>query len=492
MPQAVLIIEDEATLAKNMQTYLTRHGYEAAVAGTGEAGLAQLDTFRPDCVLLDYQLPRMSGLEVLARLHAQDRQLKVIVITGQGSVDVAVKAMKAGAFDYLPKPLALSEMHRLIEKALGEEQRDGTLAYYQRRESAASGIAKLVGTSPPMLALQATLRQLIAAEARLTEGDPPAVLISGETGTGKELVARALHYDGPRRAHPFLEVNCAAIPAPLLESELWGHERGAFTDAKERKPGLVEAAHRGSLFLDEIGEIDAATQVKLLKLLEEKQVRRLGGLREQHVDVRIIAATNQDLEGMVRDGTFRADLFFRLRIFHLHLPPLRERGADILLLAQAILAQQGARYGKPGLRFSPAAEAALLQYRWPGNVRELRNTLEQTILLAPGAVIEAEQLALCRTLAPAPPAAPPAEPPGLRLPDAGLHLATVERTLVAQALDKTQGNVSRAARLLGLSRDTLRYRLEKYTGKAPALGPLPEGGQDTSGNSVPRSAVRPE
>ena len=466
MPPAVLIIEDEATLAKNMHTYLTQHGYEAAVAGSGEAGLAQLDTFRPDCVLLDYQLPQMSGLEVLARLRRLDPQLKTIVITGQGTVDVAVQAMKAGAYDYLAKPLALSELTRLIEKALGEERRDGTLAYYQRRESAASGVATLLGTSPPMRALHATLRQLLDAERRLTEGDPPAVLLSGETGTGKELVARALHYAGPRRHHPFLELNCAAIPAPLLESELWGHERGAFTDAKERKPGLVEAAHRGSLFLDEIGEIDATTQVKLLKLLEEKRVRRLGGLREQHVDVRIIAATNQDLEGMVRDGRFRADLFFRLRIFHIVLPPLRARGADILLLAQTFLAQLGARYGKPGLRFSPAAEAALLQYRWPGNVRELRNTLEQTVLLAQGPVIAPDQLALCTTLAPARPAAPPAAAPGLPLP-AGLHLETMERTLLAQALDTTHGNVTRAARLLGLSRDTLRYRMEKYAVKAP-------------------------
>ena len=468
MPHAVLIIEDEALLAKNLKTYLERQGYEAAIAGTGEAGLAQLDTFRPDLVLLDYQLPQMSGLEVLERLRRQDRQLKTIVITGQGTVDIAVKAMKAGAYDYLAKPVALSEMKLLIEKALGDERRDGTLSYYQHREASASGVAKLLGDSPPMRALKTTLHQLIEAERRLTEGDPPAVLISGETGTGKELVARALHYDGPRKEHPFLEVNCAAIPGPLLESELWGHERGAFTDAKERKPGLVESAHGGSLFLDEIGEIDGATQVKLLKLLEEKMVRRLGGLREQRVNVRIIAATNQDLERMVRDGTFRADLFFRLRIFHIHLPPLRDRGPDILLLAQAVLAQLGARYGKPHLRFSPEAEAGLLQYGWPGNVRELRNTLEQTILLAPGPVIEPAQLAFCHTLAPAPPAAPPAAPARLRLPDAGMHLETVERTLVAQALETTKGNVTQAARLLGLSRDTLRYRMEKYAFKSPS------------------------
>jgi DNA-binding NtrC family response regulator len=466
MPHAVLIIEDEATLARNMKIYLQRNGYDVEAVGTGEEGLAKLETFRPDMVFVDHQLAGMCGLEFLERLRAQDRNIKAIMLTGQGSVEVAVKAMKAGAYDYLSKPLALSELKLLLERALGEQRREGTLSYYQRREASTGGVSKLLGDSRAMIALKDTIRQLIAAETRLAEGDFPAVLLSGETGTGKELVARALHFDGPRKAHPFIELNCASIPVQLLEGELFGHERGAFTDAKERRAGLIEAADRGTLFLDEIGEIDAATQAKLLKLLEDKTVRRLGGLREQRVDVRIIAATNRDLERMVRDGKFRADLFFRLRMIQIHLPPLRDRGNDILALAQTFLAQQGARWGKPNLRFSADAEELLLRYSWPGNVRELRNTLEQTVLLAQGDLIRDKQIPLCHTLSPTDPPSPADKI--VVLPETGVNLEDVERTLLAQALKNTGWNVSRAARLLGLTRDTLRYRMEKYAFKSPA------------------------
>jgi two-component system, NtrC family, response regulator AtoC len=467
MPHAVLIIEDEATLAKNMKTYLQRQGYEVEAVATGEDGLTQFDTFRPDLVLIDYQLANMSGLEFLERVRVRDRNVKTIMITGQGNTDIAVKAMKAGAYDYLAKPLALSELKILLDKALGEQRMEETLSYYQRKDASGSGTAKLLGDSPAMQAVKDTIRQLIEAESRLAEGDAPAVLIGGETGTGKELVARALHYDGPRKEHPFVEVNCASIPAQLLEGELFGHERGAFTDAKERRSGLVEAADRGTLFLDEIGEIDMSTQVKLLKLLEQKTVRRLGGLREQRVNVRIIAATNQDLERMVRDGKFRADLFFRLRIIQIHLPPLRIRGNDILSLAQNFLAQLGTRYGKQNLHFTSEAEELLLQYSWPGNVRELRNTLEQTVLLSRTEVIEANQIAFCRTLSSASPGTTSAHGE-ITLPASGVNLEEVERTLLSQALESTGWNVTRAARLLGLTRDTLRYRMEKYAFKSAA------------------------
>jgi two-component system, NtrC family, response regulator AtoC len=453
-----------------MKLFLERSGYEVETAATGEDGLARLEKFKPDFVLVDYQLPKMNGLELLERVRGQDRRIKTIMITGQGNVEVAVKAMKAGAFDYLSKPLALSELKLLLGRAVDEGRREGTLAYYQKREASASGMVKLIGDSPPMRVLKESIEQLIEAERRLTMGDPPAVLITGETGTGKELVARAIHYDGPRKDLPFMEINCASIPVQLLEAELFGYERGAFTDAKERKQGLVESAEGGTLFLDEIGELDSATQAKLLKLLEEKLVRRLGGLREQKVNVRVVAATNQNLERMVQEGKFRPDLFFRLRIFHVQLPPLRARGEDILMLARDFLGQQGARYGKPGLRFTAEAEETLLRYSWPGNVRELRNTLEQTVLLSRGTVIEAGQIAFCRTLSS--PAsggsALPAPEDVLRLPESGLNMEQVERTLLSQALENTGWNVTRAARLLGLTRDTLRYRMEKYSFKSPA------------------------
>jgi DNA-binding NtrC family response regulator len=314
-----------------------------------------------------------------------------------------------------------------------------------------------------MQALKQKISQVVAAEFALTKGTPASLLVTGETGTGKELVARGIHFDGPRRDQPFIELNCAAIPAHLLESELFGYERGAFTDARERKRGLVEAADGGTLFLDEIGDIDAAVQTKLLKLLEDRVVRRLGGLRDRQIDVRIITATNQPLEQQVREGRFRSDLYYRLRVLQLDMPPLRDRGNDISLLADHYLEDSCSRYGKPKMRLSAAAGEALLGHSWPGNVRELRNGIEQTVLLAPGPVIEPEQLALH-----APPprmseqGLPKADPNQFFLPEGGVNLETLERDLVAQALEKTAGNVTQAAKLLGMSRDTLRYRMEKF------------------------------
>jgi len=469
MAHAILIIDDEATLAKNIKTHLSRHGYEAQIAASGEEGLAQLDGFRPDVVLLDYQMPGLDGLEVLRRLRAEAPHIKVIMLTGHGGVQVAVEAMKAGAYDYLTKPVVLGELKLLLDKAVGQERLEGALNYYRNRQAEQSGLSKLIGESPTMLALKRKIRQFIEAEQRLVDGEPPAVLITGETGTGKELVARAFHFDGPRRDKPFVEINCAAIPAQLLEAELFGFERGAFTDARERKLGLVETADGGTLFLDEIGEMELALQAKLLKLLEDKTVRRLGGLRDQKVDLRIVAATNQSLEERVRQGRFRSDLFFRLRIIHIELPPLRERDEDIILLARVFLDGHGKRYGKSGLRFTPAAEQALRHYRWPGNVRELRNSVEHAVLLAETAFIEPQHLALCPALVPVPSAGAADDfSPGQPFPETGINLERMEQDLLVQALQHTGWNVSRAAKLLGLSRDTLRYRMEKYRLYAPA------------------------
>jgi DNA-binding NtrC family response regulator len=315
-----------------------------------------------------------------------------------------------------------------------------------------------------MQALKSTIRQLLDAEKGMRDGELPAVLITGETGTGKELVARALHFDGVRHSHPFVELNCAAIPTQLLEAELFGYERGAFTDARERKIGLAEAADGGTLFLDEIGDIELGLQGKLLRLLEEKTVRRLGSIRDYRANVRIVAATNRPLEQLVQESKFRPDLYFRLRIIQLALPPLRDRGEDILRLAELFLSLHSARYGKKQLRFSPEAERALQTYVWPGNVRELRNVIEQTVLLINGEVIEPAHLTFCATLgtplaareATAPSPADPAQP------GEGSKLEQVERDLLIQALKTTSWNVTQAAKLLGLSRDTMRYRIEKY------------------------------
>ena len=472
MSQAVLVIEDEAVLAKNILIYLQRHGYEVHLAQSAEEGLALLDSVRPDAVVLDFNLPGMNGLEALARIRAFDAAVHVLMLTGHGSVEMAVDAMKAGAFDFLTKPVALSKLRLLLDKAMGQTRRDSALDYYQKRDARAAGLEGLLGESPPMQALKQTIAQLLQAESQMRRADPPAVLVLGETGTGKELVARALHFSGPRRDKPFVELNCAALPAQLLESELFGHERGAFTDARERKLGLVETAEGGTLFLDEIGDMDIALQAKLLKLLEEKTVRRIGSLREQQVDVRIVAATHRPLEALVREARFRADLYFRLGVMQVRLPPLRERGDDILLLARHFLQHHAARYGKPAPTLAPATQAVLLGYSWPGNVRELRNVIEQAVLLNTGDAVTVQQLALSHlgSMAPAAlgSAAAAAAP---ERAGADLTLPEMERLALVNALKAHEGNVTRAARELGISRDTLRYRIEKH-GLAPPARPL--------------------
>jgi two-component system response regulator AtoC len=452
----VLIIEDEATLAKNMSAYLARYGFECAIAGSAEEGMAELERCKPDLVLLDFHLPGMDGMSALSSMRAILPGLPVIMITGHGTVELAVDAMKAGAYDFLTKPVSLAKLRLLVERALEDHRREQTLTYYRQRDARQGGMQGLLGDSDAMLKLRTRIGQLIDAEHSLRDADAPAVLITGETGTGKELAARALHFGGVRAAQPFVEINCAAIPAQLLESELFGHERGAFTDAHERKIGLVETASGGTLFLDEIGDLDLGLQAKLLKLLEEKTVRRLGNLRDQRVDVRIVAATHQPLEARVREGRFRADLFYRLRIVELPMPALRDRGDDILLLARHFLAVHAARYGRQTLKLDDAACRRMQAHAWPGNVRELRNLMEQAVLLCPGPQLDVAQLNL--------PAYVSLEP---RSRSESATLEDVERTMLMDALLQTGWNVTQSARLLGISRDTLRYRIEKHRLQAP-------------------------
>jgi len=461
MSLGVLIIEDEARLAKNLETYLARCGFETETAATGSQGIEEAERFKPDIVLLDFRLPDMNGLEIMERLRRLDPKIRVIMMTGEATIEVAVAAIKAGAYDYLSKPLVLSELKILLEKVAGQERLEGALSYYQQKEADKSGLDKLLGESVSMRELKCKLGRFIRSEFALESGIPPSVLITGETGTGKQLAARAIHFDGPRRDQPFIELNCAAIPAHLLESELFGYERGAFTDARERKRGLVEAADGGTLFLDEIGDIDLAIQGKLLKLLEDRVVRRLGALRDREIDVRIIAATNQSLEARVREGRFRSDLYYRLRVLHVEMPPLRTRGDDILILADHFLKLFCERYGKRPLRFSAATRTMLARHNWPGNVRELRNSIEQVVLLAESGVVEPGQFSLY-PLDRRHDEQAGEEPAPFTLPRDGLNLEQLERDLVDQALKQSGGNVTKAAKLLGLSRDTLRYRIEKF------------------------------
>lgn len=470
MPHPVLIIEDEPILAKNVKAYLARYGYESMLAFSGEEGLNAMNSFQPGVVLLDYHLPDMNGLQVLEQLRRREPGIKVIMITGHGSVQVAVQAMKAGACDYLSKPMILSELKLLVDQAIDRDKREMNHAYLNEKQVHHRGLEQMIGQSAPMMELKDSLRRLIAAEHLLADDDPPSVLIVGETGTGKELVARALHFEGKRGAQPFIEINCAAMPSHLLEAELFGYERGAFTDAKARKPGLLEAADGGTVFLDEIGEAELSFQSKLLKVLEEKKLRRLGGLHEISVNFRVIAATNQDLELRVREGKFRSDLYFRLRTMPLNVPPLRDRGQDVLLLAKSFLRLHGARYRKPGLYLTPSAELILLNWPWPGNVRELRNTLEHVALMAREDAIGESHLAkLISSAGTHMEARPPAcaatgtESVFGNLPADELNLEKLERECLVRALQNTAWNVTQAAKLLGLSRDTLRYRMEKYS-----------------------------
>ena len=468
MSHAVLIIEDEAVLARTMGKYLGQRGYEVRLARNGPEGLEALTAFLPDAVILDFNLPGgLDGLEVLRRIHAQDLGIKVIMVTGHGNVRLAVDAMKAGAYDYLSKPLVLGELQLLLDRAMEQRRTEGQLHYFHDREASLGSLDQIIGESPAIRHLKGQLARIVEASGRLRGGPSPAVLIVGETGTGKELVARALHYGGPRAAGPFIELNVATIPAHLVESEIFGYERGAFTDARERKLGLVEAADGGTLFLDEIGELDPAVQAKLLKLLEDRTVRRLGSVRDQAVNIQVLSATNRCLSRMVAEGRFREDLYYRLNTLTVEAPPLRERGQDPLVLARHFVADLGARYGKPGLRLDVSAEAAILEHVWPGNVRELRNAMEQAVLYSTGSAVRALDLPLPRAgstgTAHLPVAARPvaaeATPPSATLVE-------VERALIARTLGEVDGNVSKAARRLGITRDQLRYRIEKF-GLAP-------------------------
>ena len=456
-----LIVDDEETFSKNAARFLEKGGHTVRTAATGGAGLSAFAECSPDAVVLDYRLPDIDGIAVIARIRAQDATVPILMITGHGSIELAVEAMKAGANDLLTKPVALADLRqRLVQ--LAQRQLDASrLQYYEARDRTAGGLDAIVGES----AVMRDLRDRIGRVADVVvDGAIPPVLIIGETGTGTELVARACHFGSARRDKPFIELNCAAIPANLLESELFGHERGAFTDAKERKHGLIEAADGGTLFLDEIGEMDIGMQAKLLKVIEDGKLRRVGSVQERKVDVCVLAATNQDLEERIRLGAFRADLYFRLAVLKVRVPALRERAGDAPLLARHFLVEFARRYRKPGIRFAPGVEAAIEAHAWPGNVRELRNVVEQAVLLAGGETIDAGELMLPQASAAVMASAANRPPPPLSADaaDSGSTLERVEREMLLQALTEAGGNVSKAARELGVSRDTLRYRMEKH------------------------------
>ena len=450
---SILLVEDELVLAKNVGRFLEKAGHRVETAHDGNRGVELALQIQPDVVIVDFQLPGRNGLELIRAVRDQAEPPHIIMVTGHASVALAVEAMKAGSMDLLTKPIALSHLKTVVDRALSERGERRALHYYREREAKVAGLDALVGNSLPMHALRELIRTVAGTEP--TDNSPaPPILVLGETGTGKELVARACHQVGRRAKGPFVEINCAALPAHLVESELFGFEKGAFTDAQSRKTGLIEAADGGTLFLDEVGELDLALQAKLLRVLENFQVRRIGAVRERQVNVRIIAATNRNLEQQVAAGLFRADLMYRLKVFQITIAPLRERGDDVLFLARHFIGQLAARYGRNPPTLALSALQALQQHPWPGNVRELRNVLERAVLVNSSATLEAADLLLA-------PLTPVAASNGVGLL-APQSLVAVERDHLLRALTQCKWNVSQAAKLLDISRDTLRYRMERH------------------------------
>ena len=444
MKRRILVVEDEEKLRRVLELQLASAGFEVEKARTAEEALKVAD--RADLVLTDLRLPQMDGLELLAAIRRQNSQTPVIVMTAFGTIETAVAAMKTGATDFLLKPFSLDHLMTVVGKALEMRAlRDENL---QLREELGRRYAfdNIVGRSAPMQEVFATIMRVAPTRA--------TVLLAGESGVGKDLIARAIHFHSPRRERPLVKINCTAIPENLMESELFGHEKGAFTGAMNSKPGKFEQADTGTVFLDEIGDVPASIQVKLLRVLQEREFERLGSNVTRHIDVRVVAATNQDLRAALEQGTFREDLYYRLNVVPMNIPPLRERKEDIPFLAQHFVTKLGPDTGNRVRDVTDAGIVKLMSYHWPGNVRELENVIERSLVMCSGERLDAADIKLEM----APRSRAQADQADRFLPD-GLTLDQYEQDLIREALRRADGNKSQAARLLGLTRNALRYRL---------------------------------
>lgn len=449
MQYTILIIDDEKNIREGLGAALEMEGYKIALASDGKAGLERLVKGDIDLVITDLRMPEVSGEHVLAKVSAENPGVPVIVLTGHGSIDSAVDAMRNGAYDFLTKPLNLDQLVLIVKRAL--QGRELVLKHKELQEELNSrkSFESIIGKSAEM--------QKIFEIVRKAAGSKASVLITGESGVGKELIANALHNLSPRRDNSLIKVHCAALSENLLESELFGHEKGAFTGATSLKRGRFELANGGTIFLDEIGEIDQNVQIKILRVLQDKRFERVGGEETLEVDVRVIAATNRDLEAEIAAGRFREDLYYRLNVVHIHVPPLRDRRDDIPLLITAFLQEFAKENGKTIEGIDSRARSALYKFDWPGNIRQLRNCLESAVVMSSGPIIKLEDL---------PPSIAGSSQTDIIEVPAGIPMAEAEKMLILQNLAINKGNKTKTADILGIGRKTLHRKLDEYAGKA--------------------------
>ncbi len=451
----VVVIDDEVNAAAALETLLREDGYEVSRAHDARTGLGLLEQTDADVVLTDLRMPGMDGLELLSRIKEIRPHTMVILMTAYGTVKTAVKAMKMGAEDYLSKPIDVEELEVVLQKVLEKKRLLEETRVLRDRLSDKYNLDNLVGQSPEMLAVFKTVKQVAPSSS--------SVLLLGESGTGKELFAQAIHQNSPRKDKPFIKVACAALPETLLESELFGHEKGSFTGALYTRAGRFEMADGGTLFLDEIGDISPTVQVKLLRFLEEREFERVGGNKTFKVDVRIVCATHRDLRKKIQEGLFREDLYYRLNVIEMHIPALRERTGDIPLLGHHFLRKYAEQNGKDVRDFSDEVLALLLRHPWPGNVRELENAMERAVVLAPGPVLNPSEFPTLRRAAEAAAPAPAADTrAGLGVAIPGSTLAEIEKEAILRTLEAVGGSTSRAASLLQISARKIQYKLKEY------------------------------
>jgi DNA-binding NtrC family response regulator len=443
---SILVVDDEPLIRWSLVERLRSEGYDVAEAPTGRDALARAAE-GVDLVLLDYKLPDLDGVSVLKALKAADPDVLVILLTAFATIETAVEAMKIGAYHFANKPFNLDDISMLVEKALETTRLRREVRNLRASQAQPFSLDRIVGESPRMVELRALLLKVATSPAS-------TVLLTGESGTGKDLAAKVIHYQSQRALKPFMNITCSALPEQLLESELFGHERGAFTDARQQKRGLLESADGGTVFLDEIGEMVPSLQAKLLRFLEEKTFKRVGGAGDIRVDVRVIAATNRDLEAEVQAGRFRSDLFYRLNVVPIHLPPLRLHADDVHALVRFYIDIFNREFRKNVRGLTPAAQKLLDGHSWPGNIRELRNVVERAMLLTERDTLDAVDFGML--------SAKTGSGGQFELPPGGVDLEEVERSLVVQALERSGHNQTRAASLLGLNRDQIRYRIEKF------------------------------